>query len=146
MTSVITVGGERLGLPLTVQAPVNIGHRVREGRRFNRVRGDTLPEETRYRDDGCAVNPTCLTCPLPRCRYDDDRTLRAILNEPRDLAIVEAKENGVSIAEISSRFGVSKRTIFRILENADDLKRRRAEAPVPLYLRRPEPTKETRCA
>jgi hypothetical protein len=146
MTSVITVGGERLGLPLTVQAPVNIGRRVREGRRFNRVRGDTLPEDTRYRDDGCAVNPTCLTCPLPRCRYDDDRTLRAILNEPRDLAIVEAKENGVSIAEISSRFGVSKRTIFRILENADDLKRRRAEAPVPLYLRRPEPTKETRCA
>jgi hypothetical protein len=146
MTSVITVGGERLGLPLTVQAPVNISQRTREGRRLSRVRGDQLPEETRYRDDGCAVNPTCLTCPLPRCRYDDKRTLRSILNEPRDLAIIDAKANGVSIAEISARFAVSKRTVFRILENAEDLKNRRAQAPVPIYSHQVQYQKETRCA
>ena len=122
MSSVITVGGERLGLPLTVQEPARIAQtRSREGRRFNRVRGDMLPEETRYRDDGCAVSASCLSCPLPRCRYDDNRTLRAILNEPRDLQIVELKEKGMPVTEISARFGISKRTIFRILENAADL-------------------------
>ena len=152
MSSVITVGGERLGLPLTVQAPVQsfpgrTQGRSREGRRFNRVRrGDTLPEETRYRDDGCAVNPTCLTCPLPRCRYDDTRTLRAILNEPRDQQILDLREAGMATTELSARFGISKRTIFRILENAADLKRRRRQAPVPIYLRRTETEKETRCA
>ena len=151
MSSVITVGGERLGLPLTVQAPVRsfpgrTQTRGREGRRFNRVRGDMLPEETRYRDDGCAVSASCLSCPLPRCRYDDDRTLRAILNEPRDLQIVELKERGVPVTEISARFGISKRTIFRILENAADLKLRQKQAPVPIYLGRATTRKETLCA
>jgi len=150
MSSVITVGGERLGLPLTVQAPVSInGGRSREGRRFNRVRGDMLPEETRYRDDGCAVSPSCLSCPLARCRYDDNRTLRAILNEPRDQRILDLKERGVPATELSARFGISKRTIFRILENSADLKSRRrpsAEGPVPIYLRRAQTEKETRCA
>jgi hypothetical protein len=108
-----------------------------------------LPEETRYRDDGCAVSASCLNCPLARCRYDDNRTLRAILNEPRDLQIVELKEKGMPATEISARFGISKRTIFRILENAADLKLRRSpfgEGPVPIYLRRATTRKETLCA
>ena len=106
---------------------------------------DSLPELTRYHDDGCDLHPACLTCPLARCRYDDNRTLKAILNEPRDQQIVDLKEGGVAVTEISARFGISKRTIFRILENSADLKRRRRQAPVPIYLHRTT-EKEPRCA
>ena len=35
------------------------------------VRSDTLPENTRYKDDGCDVSSSCLGCPLAKCRYDD---------------------------------------------------------------------------
>jgi len=147
MSPVITVGGERIGLPITVQAPVNLAPgRRREGRRLPRVRGDTLPEETRYRDDGCTIHPHCLTCPLPRCRYEDRRGVRAILNEPRDRQIVEMREKGVRVPELSERFGVSRRTIFRILENAAARRRERKHAPVPIFLRRQPPTKEAQCA
>ena len=34
------------------------------------VRSDTLPENTRYRDDGCDAALTCLECPLSLCKYD----------------------------------------------------------------------------
>ena len=37
---------------------------------LRRPRADALPEHTRYRDDGCDLFTSCLTCPLPRCRYD----------------------------------------------------------------------------
>ena len=33
---------------------------------------DMLPEHFPYRDDGCDVSPSCLRCPLPRCKYDSD--------------------------------------------------------------------------
>ncbi len=59
-----------------------------------KVRGDTLPEYTRYRDHGCDVHPMCLTCPLPRCRYEEPGGLRALLNEYRDQQIVELRLQG----------------------------------------------------
>ena len=147
MSVVITVGGELMALPITAQAPVRMTPRpVREGRRLPRVRGDRLPEETRYKDDGCSVHPTCLTCPLERCRYDDSRGLRAILNEPRDLSIFELRQRGVQVPELSRRFGLSRRTIFRVLENMAAVHREREQAPIPIYLRRRKTQKEAQCA
>jgi hypothetical protein len=90
-----------------------------------RVRADALPEFTRYRDDGCDVNPSCLTCPLPRCRYEEPGGLRALLNEARDLEIVALRARGVSVAELAGRFGVSRRTVFRVLGS-------RARQPIPI--------------
>jgi hypothetical protein len=136
-----------MSLPLTTQGPVPIKPRVqREGRRLPRVRGDRLPEETRYKDDGCTVHPHCLTCPLDRCRFDDPRGLRAILNEPRDTAIYELRQKGVQAPELSRRFGLSRRTIFRILENMAAQRKEREQAPIPIYLRRRKTEKEAQCA
>lgn len=81
-----------------------------------KVRADALPEFTRYRDDGCDIHPHCLTCPLPRCRYDEPGGLRGLLNAYRDRQIVELRQRGVPVDELAQRFGLSRRTIFRVLE------------------------------
>ena len=80
-----------------------------------KVRADALPEYTRYRDDGCDIHPQCLTCPLPRCRYEEPGGLKAMLNGIRDRQIVSLRTRGIPVEEIADRFGVSRRTIFRIL-------------------------------
>ncbi len=41
-----------------------------------RVRRDALPEHADYRDTGCDLAPSCLRCPLRRCRYDEPRAVR----------------------------------------------------------------------
>ncbi|HEU4760121.1 MAG TPA: helix-turn-helix domain-containing protein [Dehalococcoidia bacterium] len=80
-----------------------------------RVRSDALPEHTRYRDDGCDIHPHCLTCPLPRCRYDEPGGLRSLVNAHRDRQIVEMRLRGVPVDDLAGRFGISRRTVFRIL-------------------------------
>ena len=82
-----------------------------------RVRSDALPEFTRYRDSGCDVSPSCLTCPLPRCRYEEPGGLRALLNKTRDQQIISQRASGVPVAELATRFSVSRRTVFRVLGN-----------------------------
>ncbi len=93
-----------------------------------RVRSDALPEFTRYRDNGCDVSPTCLACPLPRCRYEEPGGLRALLNKTRDEQIVGQRASGVPVAELAARFGVSRRTVFRVLGN-------KARQPIPIRRR-----------
>ncbi len=80
-----------------------------------RVRADALPEYTRYRDNGCDVHPSCLTCPLNRCRYDEPGGLRALINADRDRKILELRLGGATVDDLAGRFGVSRRTVFRIL-------------------------------
>jgi len=106
--------------------------RSRERRKqFPRVRGDSLPERTGYQDDGCEIHPQCLTCPLPRCRYDEPGGLKGMLNGMRDREIVALKSRGVAVEEIADTFGVSRRTVFRVL--TEKYKARR-------------PVREARCA
>jgi len=85
-------------------------------RQVIKVRADALPEYTRYRDDGCDIHPHCLTCPLPRCRYDEPGGLRGLLNAYRDRQIVELRQRGIPVDELAQRFGLSRRSIFRVLE------------------------------
>ncbi len=85
-----------------------------------KVRADALPEYTRYRDDGCDIHPHCLTCPLPRCRYDEPGGLRGLLNAYRDRQIVELRRRGVPVDELAQRFGLSRRSIFRVLERPEN--------------------------
>lgn len=87
---------------------------------MRRVRGeiceDGLPEHQEYRDVGCEVSPSCLRCPLPQCRYDVPGGLRQILNEARDAEVVRLRfQERVPVNEIAARFGLSRRTVFRIL-------------------------------
>ncbi len=84
-----------------------------------RVRADALPEHTRYRDDGCDIHPHCLTCPLARCRYDEPGGLRSLLNAGRDREIAELRLRGVPVDDLAGRFGISRRTVFRILSTKE---------------------------
>ncbi len=109
-----------------------------------RVRSDALPEFTRYRDNGCDVSTSCLTCPLPRCRYEEPGGLRALLNKTRDEQIAVQRATGVPVAELATRFGVSRRTVFRVLGN-------KARQPIPIRQRDQAPTngharREAHCA
>ncbi len=86
------------------------------GRRLRRPREDALPEHLEYRDDGCDVFPSCLACPLPRCRYDVPGGARAMLNLARDAEIRRMRfEGDLQVEEIAKRFRVSRRTVFRVL-------------------------------
>lgn len=87
------------------------------------VRADALPEHTHYRDDGCDIHPRCLTCPLPRCRYDEPGGARALLNTYRDRQILELRLQGMPVDRLARRFGLSRRTIFRILEKHNGSRR-----------------------
>ncbi len=79
-------------------------------------RADALPEYATYRDTGCDLHPRCLSCPLPRCRYDEPGGVRGIRNEARDAAIIALHRRGrLSVNTIAQRFGVSRRTVFRVL-------------------------------
>jgi hypothetical protein len=83
-----------------------------------RARRDALPEHTQYADTGCDVHPSCLTCPLVRCRYDEPGGVRKVFSEGRDRAIVGMQREGVPVGAIARRFGVSRRTVFRALARA----------------------------
>jgi AraC-like DNA-binding protein len=88
---------------------------------LRRVRGDALPENLDYLDRGCDIWRRCLTCPLPRCRYDEPGGARRILNEARDRRIVDLKEEkALPVGELARRYGLSRRTVFRILSKATE--------------------------
>lgn len=79
-------------------------------------RPDALPENSHYHDDGCDVAPHCLSCPLPACRYDVVGGVRTMRNEVRDEAIIGMNGGGATIDAIPARYGVNRRTVFRVLQ------------------------------
>lgn len=81
--------------------------------RINDYQPDILPELTRYRDDGCSVAPACLACPLPACRYDTKADPAIAARAKRNAAIREAHAAGITMADLSKQFGLSKRAIHR---------------------------------
>ena len=90
-----------------------------------RARSDALPENTRYVDTGCEVHSSCLTCPLVRCRYDEPGGARRLISRGRDRSIVALRRRGMGFEEIASRFGVSRRTVFRALARGREPGRRK---------------------
>jgi len=82
-------------------------------------RKDALPENTHYIDSGCDLHPSCLSCPLVRCRYDEPGGARRLFSDERDHRIVTLqREEELSIDLLAQRFGVSRRTVFRVLARA----------------------------
>jgi len=81
------------------------------------LRGDALPEHLQYRDDGCDLSPSCLNCTLPLCRYDQPGGVRRLRTRGRDEEIARLRRRErLPIDALARRFGVSRRTVFRILE------------------------------
>ena len=80
---------------------------------------DALPEYVDWADTGCDLYSSCLNCPLPRCRYDDPGGAPAMLRTGRDEAILRyASQEDVSIDSLAQMFGLSRRTIFRVLKRS----------------------------
>ena len=101
------------GTVLEEFVPLQLPKVDRDGRK-PRMR-DALPEQTRYRDDGCDISESCFECPLPRCRYEEKGGLRALLNEYRDNQIIQLRLAGMAVEELADHFGVSRRTVFRVI-------------------------------
>ena len=82
---------------------------------------DLPPEYCHYRDKGCEFADSCLNCPLPECIYAQpggkQRWLRG-LRDKEVLRLFTTQSKGVK--ELALMFGVSRRTIQRILQRASD--------------------------
>lgn len=66
-------------------------------------------------DNGCAIAPSCITCPLPQCRYDVPSGLTRIKRMAVDEQVTELRRNGQSVRDISERVGIAVRTVQRSL-------------------------------
>jgi len=73
------------------------------------------PDFDKYPDTGCEASPSCLRCPLPRCKYDDPVYFQRQQWRARDLRIsTTMRLEGLSAEAAAERFSVTVRTIFRI--------------------------------
>ncbi len=88
---------------------------TQHARRHRGAPPDRVPELTHYRDDGCRVWPSCLSCPLVRCIYDEPRQGRGATTRLRDAEIARLFREGWSARALALRYGVHRRSIFRIL-------------------------------
>ena len=77
------------------------------------VKERQLPEFATYRDDGCDLHPSCLSCPLPACRYDVPGGKRAVLNIYRDQQIARLRRT-YTVPVVAGLMGVSARTVVRV--------------------------------
>ncbi len=82
-----------------------------------RVRKDSLPEGSIYRDEGCSIASECLKCPLPQCRYDGGQ-----LYAYRDHQIREMRAIGFRIGYLAQHFEVSVRTVSRAIHGREATK------------------------
>jgi hypothetical protein len=107
------------------------------------VRIDALPEHTDYMDEGCDLSPSCLRCPLTRCKYDRSGGAHALDVEQRDREIVLLRTKyNAPLDLLAATYGISRRSLYRVLRqaglgrrfrdeqrNAARRQRRAAEAP-----------------
>ena len=83
---------------------------------FRRRRRDALPEHTHYADSGCELFRACLECPFAHCQYETPGGAGAIRRGTRNTALaIAAGGDGVSAGELAAMFGLSTRTVFRVL-------------------------------
>jgi len=82
---------------------------------------DLLPEYCRYQDDGCEFADSCLNCPFPECIYAQPGGRQQWLKKLRDKEVLQLKTSqGKGVKELAEMFGVSQRTIQRILRRDRD--------------------------
>ena len=83
---------------------------------------DLPPEFCHYQDNGCEFADSCLDCPFPECLYDEPGGKQRWLKCLRDEAVLRLfTRRGKTIKDLALMFGVSRRTIQRILKRAKDV-------------------------
>lgn len=69
-----------------------------------------------YKDIGCNLAPSCLNCPLPICKYDRPKQDQGSEGKQKDLETLKImRSEGLTKVQAAKRFGVTERTIYRIL-------------------------------
>ena len=74
------------------------------------------PQMVEYADTGCDLFHSCLSCPRRRCKYDDPveaQRERAMMQDRRKVDVMEREK--LTVREAAERFGVTARTVHRIL-------------------------------
>ena len=66
---------------------------------------------TKYIDTGCEYSESCLSCYLPKCKYDYPNIEKLL----RDIEIIKQYKEGKGRSELAELFGLSTRTIWRVL-------------------------------
>ena len=80
---------------------------------------DRLPNYSDYCDEGCDLFPSCLECPLARCRYDEQAGERRAATRLRDKELLRQRSLACkNVAELAKSFAVSKRTVQRIIRRS----------------------------
>jgi transposase-like protein len=76
-----------------------------------------VPEHCEYTDDGCDLFPSCLHCPLSRCRYDQPGKQTG--KQLRNREMMRRYKDGMGVRELAQRFAVSKRTVYRVIAGSN---------------------------
>ena len=79
---------------------------------------DLPPEYCHYRDEGCEFADSCLDCPFSRCIYELPGGRQRWLKRQRDREMVRLfTTEGKGVKELAHSFGVSQRTVQRVLRD-----------------------------
>ena len=80
---------------------------------------DLPPEFCHYRDEGCELAGSCLSCPFSKCVYEEPGGKRQMLKGRRNAEMARLfTGDGKTVREIAEKFGVSTRTVQRALKAA----------------------------
>ena len=81
----------------------------------------TVQDNINHQDSGCEVSPSCLSCPLPKCKYDDPVWYQQYQQAQVDLRVMETiRAEGLTVKQAAARFSVTSRTIFRIMSRCQE--------------------------
>ena len=82
-----------------------------------RTASDDVSEFYHYEDTGCEASDSCLDCPLPVCKYDNPDWYHRNRRFAKDFRIVQImQQESLSVAGAAERFGITPRTVFRIMQ------------------------------
>jgi len=71
--------------------------------------------------DGCEGIPSCFTCPLVQCKYDDPRAYHELIVQARASRILVQYEQGTTVVAIAAQEGCTERTIWRAISRGKKL-------------------------
>jgi len=69
-----------------------------------------------YKDTGCEFSPSCLDYPFPACLEDSFRGKLALQKKLRNTEIKRLLQEGKKAKELAIAFGISQRTIQRVVK------------------------------
>jgi hypothetical protein len=84
---------------------------------LRRVRRDMLPDYADYCDTGCEFAPRCTRCPLRRCKDDDPPAGPASIHARDREIVLLRRRHRVPINILAGTYGLTRRSIFRILRD-----------------------------